>query len=48
MNEIRINPQLDMRREQISEEQHCVIVDALLQDPNGLAEFAAQHACEFS
>jgi len=48
MNEIRINPRLDIRREMISEDQHCVIVDDFLQDPHGLAEFAAHHAGEFS
>ncbi len=48
MNEIRINPQLDIRREMISEDQHCVIVDDFLQDPHELVEFAAQRAGEFS
>jgi len=48
MNEIRVNPQLDIRRETISEVQHCVVVDDFLQDPHGLVEFAAQHASEFS
>ena len=48
MKEIRINPQLNIRREAISEDQYCVIVDDFLQDPHGLVDFAAEHASEFS
>ena len=38
----------NIRREEISADQHCVIVDDFLQDPHGLVEFAAHHAGEFS
>ena len=45
---IRINTDASVRRETISEEQYCVVVDNFLQDPHGLVEFAAHHADEFS
>ena len=45
---IRINMDASIRREAISEDQHCVIVDDFLQDPHELVEFAADHAGEFS
>ena len=45
---IRINSNASIRREEISENQHCVIVDDFLQDPHALVEFAAHHAGEFS
>ncbi len=48
MKEIRINPQLDVRRETISEDHYCVIIDDFLQDPHELVEFAAHHAGDFS
>ncbi len=48
MNAIRINSDASIRREAISEDQHCVIVDDFLQDPHKLVEFAGQHAGEFS
>ena len=45
---IRINTDAEIRREAISEDQHCVIVDDFLRDPHELVEFAAQHAGEFA
>jgi len=48
MKEIRVNPHTEIRREMISEEQHCVNVDDFLQDPHEIIEFAAHHASEFS
>ena len=45
---IRINTDVSIRRETISEDQHCVIVDDFLQDPHRLVEFAADHAGKFS
>jgi hypothetical protein len=48
MNEIRINSDAEIRREAISDEQHCVIVDDFLQDPHELVDFAANHASKFS
>jgi len=46
--EIRINTQAEIRRETISEDQYCVVVDDFLQDPHELVEFAAEHTGEFS
>ena len=45
---IRINTDAEIRREAISEDQDCVIVDDFLQDPYELVEFAAHHTGEFS
>ena len=45
---IRINSDAIIRREAISENHDCVIVDDFLQDPNALVEFAADHADKFS
>ncbi len=45
---IRINTDATIRREAISEDHHCVIIDDFLQDPNKLVEFAADHAGEFA
>lgn len=45
---IRINRHATIRRETISEDQHCVIVDNFLHDPYALIEFAAQHNGEFA
>ena len=46
--EIRINTDASIRREAISEDHDCVIVDDFLQDPHEIVEFAAHHAGEFS
>ncbi len=48
MKEIRINTDASIRREAISENHDCVIVDDFLQDPHEIVEFAAHHAGEFS
>jgi hypothetical protein len=48
MKTIRINSDATIRREAISGNQYCVIVDDFLQDPHELVEFAANHAGEFS
>lgn len=45
---IQINPQASLRREQISENEFCVIVDDFLKDPDMLVEFASQHPRDFS
>jgi hypothetical protein len=45
---IRINPQADLRREQISENEFCVIVDDFLTEPDMLVAYAAQHPGDFS
>ncbi len=45
---IRINTGASIRREAISEDHHCVIVDDFLQDPHELIEFAAHRAVEFA
>lgn len=46
--EIRINSNAEIRREAISEDLHCVIVDDFLVDPHEIVEFAVRHADEFS
>ena len=45
---IRVNSNAVIRREVISEDHHCVIVDDFLRDPHELIDFAADHAREFS
>ena len=45
---IRINADAEIRRQVISDDQDCVIVDDFLQDPHKIIEFAARHADEFS
>ena len=48
MKTIRINTDAEIRREKISEDQECVIVDDFLHNPNEIIDFAADHASEFS
>ncbi len=48
MKPIQINPNPTIRREAISDNEHCVIVDDFLQRPQDLVDFAARHAGEFS
>ena len=48
MNAIPINAAAEIRRETISGDQYCVIVDDFLKDPHKLVEFATHHAGEFS
>ncbi len=48
MKVIRINTDATIRRETISEDTFCVVIDNFLQDPRALVEFAAQHADSFS
>ena len=45
---MRINQQAEIRREQITEKDFCVVVDDFLQDPDLLIEFAVEHRAEFS
>lgn len=45
---IRINPNAGLRREQISANDFCVIVDDFLQDPDMLVELAARHLGDFA
>jgi len=45
---IRINPQVSIRREQITDEDFCVIVDDFLENPQLLVEFAAENRADFS
>jgi len=45
---IRINTNASIRREAISEDRYCVVIDDFLQDPDALVEFAAHHAGDFS
>ena len=48
MKTIRINTDAEIRREKITEDHDCVIVDDFLQDPHEIVDFAADHAGEFS
>ncbi len=48
MKEIRINTDAIIRREAISEDHNCVVIDDFLRDPHEIVEFAADHAGEFS
>jgi hypothetical protein len=48
LQEIRVNPHASIRRESITEDDDCVIVDDFLQDPNELVEFAAELTSEFA
>lgn len=45
---IRVNSNAGIRREAISDDHHCVIVDDFLCDPHELIDFAAEHVSEFS
>lgn len=45
---IRVNTGASIRREAISGDRHCVIVDDFLQNPYELIEFAADRGNEFS
>lgn len=45
---IRVNPDAIIRREAISADHHCVIVDNFLRNPHELIEFAAHLEGEFS
>ena len=45
---IDINSSAEIRREAISRDQHCVIVDDFLLNPHELVDFAAGNADEFS
>lgn len=47
MNAIQINPDATIRRESISGEHDCVIVDDFLLDPKKLVDFAARHSGDF-
>jgi hypothetical protein len=43
MNPIRINPQLDIQQESISEGYDCVVVDNFLQNPHDVVDYASRH-----
>ena len=45
---IRLNQRSSLRREQIAENDFCVIVDDFLENPDMLVEFAAGHPADFS
>jgi hypothetical protein len=45
---IQTNPEAGLRREQISENEFCIVVDDFLKDPDVLVEFASQHRGDFS
>lgn len=44
---IRLNPDLEIRRHRIDDENSCVIVDDFLADPQALIDFAASNADRF-
>jgi len=45
---MRVNPGAGFRREPISEDQFCVIVDDFFLNPKDLVEYACRHPSEFS
>lgn len=45
---VRINPKAALRREPISGDAFCVVVDEFLSNPDVLVEYAARHPGEFS
>ena len=45
---IQVNPQANLQREQISENEFCIVVDDFLKEPGLLVEFASQHKGDFS
>lgn len=45
---IRINSNAEIRRQPITADEACVIVDNFLQNPDEIVEFACRHAGEFS
>jgi hypothetical protein len=47
MKTIEINPDADIQVRQISEGNHCVIVDDFLREPGAIVEFAEAHAEDF-
>lgn len=48
MKAVQINANATIRRDAITADQHCVIVDNFLDRPRELVDFAASHAGEFS
>ena len=48
IDRIRINSEVMIQREPISEDMDCVIIDNFLQDPQKIIEYAAIHGGEFS
>ncbi len=48
LREIRVNTDATIRRESISDEHDCVIVDDFLKNPQEIVDFAAHRAGEFS
>ena len=44
---IRVNPNLEIQREQISETDFCVVVDDFLKDPQALIDYAAENPDKF-
>jgi hypothetical protein len=45
---LELNPEASIRREPISANEFCVVVDDFLKDPNALVEYASRHPDEFS
>jgi len=45
---IQINSQASLRREQISENEFCIVVDDFLKDPGILVEYASRNSAAFS
>ena len=44
---LKVNAELRLRREPISANTFCVVVDDFLKDPKALVEYAAEHPAEF-
>jgi hypothetical protein len=45
---VRLNPRAELRREQITATDFCVIVDDFLAEPHALVEYACSHPSEFA
>lgn len=45
---VQVNPAAGVRREQISENEFCVVVDDFLKDPDMLVELACRYRADFS
>jgi len=45
---MRVNPTASLRREQISDQQFCIVVDDFLSNPAALVDYASLHRGDFS
>lgn len=43
-----INPEASLRREQVSDDEFCIVVDDFLKNPESLVAYASEHRSDFS